>query len=116
MKSIKTIILGFLVLVGIGYAVFTIVMPKEEEVVNPYENSAITVNTFEEESGFGYDVLIDGNIYVHQPNIPAVGGNKGFKTEADARATGNLAVQKINEGIIPPTISVEELREIGVVQ
>lgn len=115
MKNIKLIILGVLVLVGVGYVVFTTVMPKEEEVVNPYENSEITVNTFEEGSGFGYDVLIDGNIYVHQPNIPAVGGNKGFKTEADARATGNLAVQKIREGVIPPTLSVEELKSIGVV-
>ncbi len=117
MKNIKLIIWGVLVLVlaGVGYAVFTIVMPNEQRVVNPYENSEITVNIFEDENGWGYDVLIDGNIYVHQPNIPAVGGNKGFKSEADARATGNLAVEKIKDGIIPPTISVEELKEIGVV-
>lgn len=116
MKNIKLIILGVLVLAGVGYVVFTTVVPKEEETVNPYENSEITVNTFEEETGWGYDVLVDGNVYVHQPNIPAVGGNKGFKTEADARATGNLAVEKIRDGIIPPTISVEELKEIRVVQ
>jgi len=116
MQKIKLIILGVLVLAGVGYAVFTIVMPKEEEVVNPYENSEIIVNTFEEDAGWGYDVLIDGNLYVHQPNIPAVGGNKGFATEADARATGDLAVDKIRQGVIPPTLSVEELRAIGVVK
>ena len=116
MKNIKLIILGVLVLAGVGYAVFTIVMPKEEGAINPYENSEITVDTFEEETGWGYEVLIDGNVYVHQPNIPAVGGNKGFKTEADAQSTGNLAVEKIRDGVIPPTISVEELKAIGVVQ
>ena len=116
MKNIKLIILGVLVLTGIGYAVFTIVLQKEEEAVSPYENSDITVNTFEEDTGWGYEVLIDGNVYVHQPNIPAVGGNNGFKSEADARATGNLAIEKIREGVIPPTISIEELKAIGVVQ
>ena len=116
MKNIKLIILGVLVLVGIGYAVFIKFHKGENDIPNPYENSEITVNTFEEDTGWGYDVSIDGNLYVHQPNIPAVGGNKSFVTEADARATGNLAVQKINEGIIPPTITVDELRAIGVVQ
>lgn len=113
MNNIKLIILGVLVLAGIGCAVFTIVAPKEKEASNPYENSEITVTTFEEENGFGYDILIDGNIYVHQPNIPAVGGNKGFKNEADARATGSLVVEKIRNGIIPPTISIEELQGLG---
>lgn len=100
---------------GVGYAVFTIVMPKEEGAINPYENSEITVDTFEEDTGWGYEVLIDGNIYVHQPNIPAVGGNRGFKSEADARTIGNLAVEKIKKGIIPPTISSEELKTLGVI-
>lgn len=115
MQKIKIIILGVLVLVGVGYTVLTIVAPEEQEVVNPYQNSEITVNTFKEETGWGYEVLIDGNVYVHQPNIPAVGGNKGFKTEADARATGDLAAEKIHEGIIPPTISTEELKSLGVI-
>lgn len=115
MKNIKFIILGVLVLAGIGYAVFMIVLPKEKVAANPYENSEITVNTFKEDSGWGYEVLIDGNIYVHQPNIPAVGGNNGFKNETDARTTGNLAVEKIKKGIIPPTLSVEELKAAGVI-
>ncbi len=117
MKNIKLVILGVLVLAGLGYVVFTKLHKGEkEEVSNLYENSDITVNTFEGDAGWGYDVSIDGKLYVHQPNIPAVGGNKGFKSEADARATGNLAIEKIREGVIPPTISVEELKAIGVVQ
>ena len=116
MQNIKIIILGVLVVVGVGYAAFTKFHNTEKDAPNPYENSEIIVNTFEEDTGWGYDVLIDGNLYVHQPNIPAVGGNKGFTAEVDARATGNLAVEKIREGIIPPTISVEELKEIGVVK
>lgn len=115
MKNIKLIILGVLVLAGVGYAVFTLAFQKQEKAVNPFENSEITVKTFEEDIGWGYEVLIDGNVYVLQPNIPAIGGNKGFKTEADARLTGDLAVQKIHEGIIPPAISIEELKGLGVI-
>ena len=67
-------------------------------------------------NGFGYDIYINGSDkpYVHQPNIPAVSGNKGFSTEDDARHTAELMVYKIKHNIMPPSVSVKELDSLGI--
>jgi hypothetical protein len=64
--------------------------------------------------GYGYDIVIDGNPKIHQPHIPAVPGNNGFKTEEDAKKTGELAKQKILNNVMPPTIDVRELDSLGI--
>jgi hypothetical protein len=66
--------------------------------------------------GWGYDIYISGKMYIHQPQIPAVGGNLGFKTKGKARKAAELAVYKIRRNIMPPTISVEELDSLGVLK
>ena len=114
MKKKVLTILGVLVLLVVAYFLYQN-FHKEKEVPNPYENSEITAVAIEGENGWGYDVLIDGNIYVHQPTIPAVGGNKGFKSETDAKMAADLVIGKIRAGILPPTVSVEELQAIGVI-
>lgn len=90
---------------------------------NPYRNAKIEVKTINNEvstqeklTGWGYDIYIFGSLYIHQPNIPAVPGNRGFKTEADAKKAGAWAVHKIRNNIMPPTISVEELDSLGVLK
>lgn len=82
---------------------------------NPYANSLIETKTFQnEDSTWGYDVLIDGHIYVHQPSVPAVGGSAGFTSEADAKKVALLVVSKIKQNILPPSVTPEELKELGV--
>ena len=82
---------------------------------NPYADSEITAEVFPEGNGFGYDILIDGQIYVHQANIPAVGGNQTFKSESDANLAADLVISKIRQNILPPTVTVEELQTLGVI-
>ena len=65
---------------------------------------------------WGYDIYADGALYIHQPHIPAVPGNKGFKSAQQADAAGNFAVYKIRNNIMPPTISVRELDSLGVLK
>jgi hypothetical protein len=112
-KKILTI-LGVLVLFVLAYFLYQN-FHKEKEIPNPYANSVITSEIFETENGFGYKVSIDGNLYVEQPTIPAIPGNKGFTNKPDAQKTADLAIEKIKQGIIPPTISVEELKNLGVI-
>ncbi|HMX04690.1 MAG TPA: DUF4907 domain-containing protein [Chitinophagales bacterium] len=70
---------------------------------------------FQVEGGWGYDILIDTVRYVHQEHIPAINGLHPFASESDAYKTGELAIKKLEQGIMPPTITVEELRELGIV-
>lgn len=112
-KKILTI-LGVLVLFVLAYLLYQN-FHKEKEVPSPYANSTITSEIFEIENGFGYKIFVDGNLYVEQPTIPAVSGNKGFASKSDAQKTADFAIEKIKQGIIPPTISVEELKNLGVI-
>lgn len=63
---------------------------------------------------YGYDILVNGRLRVHQPSIPGLPGNTGFRSKADAKKVALLVVNKINKGIIPPTITQDELKNLGI--
>jgi hypothetical protein len=64
--------------------------------------------------GYGYSILMDGKMYVHQPHIPAVPGNKGFASVADAKKAGALIKYKVEHHIMPPSVTVEELDSLKI--
>jgi hypothetical protein len=51
---------------------------------------------------------------VHQPNIPAVMGNRGFASADDAAKTANLVAFKLKNNIMPPSVTTTELDSIGI--
>ena len=61
-----------------------------------------------------YDVLADGKILIHQPSIPGLPGNEGFKTKPDAEKVAKLIISKIKKGEMPPSVTLEELKKIKV--
>jgi len=69
---------------------------------------------FKEGTGWGYRILMNSQPYINQPHIPAIPGNKGFSDNLKAQKTADFAIQKINNGIMPPTISEYELDSLGV--
>lgn len=88
---------------------------------NPYENLKMTVEVFKVDSiehngsrGWGYDILINDIVHIHQPNIPAVMGNNGFSSEENALIAGEYVIQKIKNNILPPAVTPEELDSLGV--
>lgn len=99
----------------------TIVEEQPTVSYNPYEKSEITVDVFKVDSlesngsgGWGYDILINGKLYIHQPIIPGVQGNRVFSSEEKAREAGELIVTKIRNNILPPSVTVEELDNKGL--
>jgi hypothetical protein len=88
---------------------------KKEETSNPYVDSLVEAKLYQnEDETWGYDIMIDGNTYVHQPTKPAVGGNVGFATEAEAQSVANLVVSKIKNNILPPSVTPEEIADLKV--
>ncbi len=65
-------------------------------------------------NGFGYNVYLNKQLYIHQPIIPAVPGDAGFKSEMDARNAGNLVLFKIKNNILPPALTVGELDSLDI--
>ncbi len=72
----------------------------------------VELKTFNTEAGWGYDIYLNGKQYIHQPHQPAVSGNKGFPTELQARQVGNVVIFKLKHGMMPPTVTRNEIDSI----
>jgi hypothetical protein len=75
----------------------------------------VEVRPFNSSFGWGYEIVAGGKVYIHQEFIPAIPGKHGFKTSGDALKVGKLVVSKISAKQMPPTITVNELKELGIV-
>lgn len=70
--------------------------------------------TFSPEFGWGYQILNNGELYINQPHIPSVQGNKGFDSKDKAIKTAEYIINKLEHDIFPPTVSPEELDSLDV--
>lgn len=61
---------------------------------------------------FGYEVMKSGNLIVSQPHIPGEGGTTGFARREQAGAAAELVISKLEQDILPPSISEKELKKI----
>lgn len=93
---------------------------KSEVSINPekegkQENNQINIKTINTENlGWGYDIYIHGDLFIHQPHIPAINGTRGFETEEKARKAGEFVSFKLQNNISPPSVSRNELDSLGV--
>lgn len=67
-----------------------------------------------ESNTYGYSIYADGNLYIEQHTIPGIAGTTGFRDTASAGKTALLVIKKIKNGEMPPTITIEDLKIIGV--
>jgi len=71
------------------------------------------VKTFNINNGWGYDVLTNDTVYIHQEYIPAIEGNKMFVEEGQAKTIGSLVIKKL-KARQSPTISIKELDSCSI--
>ena len=64
---------------------------------------------------YGYNIIQQGKVIIHQPNIPGLRGNKGFNSKPDAAKVAALVIDKMKNNIMPPTISKEELGSLQII-
>ena len=82
-----------------------------------YANTKLTYKIIDAPNHtFCYDVYADARLLIHQTSIPAMPGNEGFKTKADAEKVAKLVMDKIKKGEMPPTVSVEEMKKLKVIK
>ena len=65
-------------------------------------------------STWGYDIYTDGKLTIHQPTIPGLPGNEGFKTKEAAQKVAEFVITKMKKGEMPPTVTNEELKKLKV--
>ena len=82
-----------------------------------YANTKLTYKIIDApKHTYCYDVFADGRLMIHQPSAPALPGNEGFRTKADATKVALLAIDKIKKGEMPPTISIDEMKKLKVIK
>ncbi len=74
----------------------------------------VTIQVLENEKGWGYEIKVNGELMINQPTIPVVEGTKGFDTRQDAIKAAELMKSKIKQGIMPPTITKQELDSLNI--
>ena len=84
---------------------------------NPYVNAEITIQIIPSANNtFGYDILLYGRPFVHQPSIPGLPGNDGFTTKERAQKVAELVLKKIRNNEMPPTVTIDELNSMEVLK
>jgi hypothetical protein len=61
-----------------------------------------------------YDIYSDDRLMIHQPSVPGLPGNEGFKTKEQAKKVAQLVIKKIKNGEMPPSVSTEEMTKLKV--
>lgn len=81
---------------------------EKKEVPTVFSMEAYSV-----ENGFGYMIKKDGRKYIDQPHIPGIQGVKGFSSLEKAKKAGQLVIKKLENNMVPPTLTKEELEAVG---
>lgn len=114
------LIIGFLLMVFQNWAQVnqTPESNKRKEVQFPaaaqFANSKITYQIIPAANKtWCYDIIADGKMIIHQPSVPGLSGNEGFKTKTVAQKVAGLVIQKIKMGAMPPSITKAEMQKVG---
>ena len=82
---------------------------------NAHSEAKLTARIIEAPNGtFGYEVLSDGALFVRQTNVPGRPGNNGCPKREQAEKLSALVIEKIQRGEMPPTVSQNELKALGL--
>jgi hypothetical protein len=65
-------------------------------------------------STWGYDIYKGEKKFIHQTNIPGMPGNNGFKTKSDAKKIARLVIDKLKNGEMPPSVTIDEMKKLNV--
>ena len=68
----------------------------------------------EVKDGWGYEILTDGKVYIHQEFMPAVAGRHAFKSKVNALKTANLVLERLKLKQLP-TITSADLISLDVI-
>ena len=117
LKSSKNLFLGFVLLQA---ACFSPESKKEERnslLLSNLDSSIYTKRILVSDSiqqNFGYEIFKSGHLYIRQASIPAITGNIFFADSIQANKVADLVLYKLKMGILPPSVSIQELDSLKI--
>ncbi len=131
-QEVKTIMMALMALMALAVACKSNTADIADKSASPHSantsgedngqatsvNDSIAKFTYEiidaPDGTFGYDILMDGRVIIHQPNIPGMPGLKGFINKEDAANVAKLVMGKLKNNQMPPTVTTDELDKIVI--
>jgi len=92
-------------------AVSTLMAISVPFIYRPVKKERINYKTFHSGPGWGYDIIMNGKLVIHQEWIPAIAEKKEFLNETQAKQTANLVILKLKNNKTP-TLSKAEVDQI----
>lgn len=102
-KRHNIIVLSVAVLISAGIWVRALTGNKNQ----PAHPENLSAKTFKGPLGWGYDILVNDTVYIHQEFVPAMSGKQGFSQERQAQQMAELIINKIKKGQSPRVTSFE---------
>lgn len=89
---------------------------KNEQLIDDSKNKTLFSSKIIclSDSAYSYEIIKNSTIYIRQSNIPAISGNKKFKTETQAQKVADLVISKLKLNIVPPTILISEIDSLKI--
>jgi Domain of unknown function (DUF4907) len=107
-KKIFFIIIACLLMCGgIAYAIHYYQLKRHRDYI------LVQLQAIQTSSGWGYEILTDGKVYIKQVYIPAIQGKRSFRSKEEALLVGNKVLDKIEHKQMP-VISLDELKEMHI--
>ena len=72
----------------------------------------IEYKIFHTTTGWGYDILVNKRLFIHQQYVPVLAEKKGFATEESAGAIARMVVHKLKNNEVP-TLTYDELSQVS---
>lgn len=98
----------------IVFALFVNIHTVNAQVASEHKNITYQLIPCENKT-WGYDIYINGKLFIHQSSVPALPGNAGFTTKTAAEKIAKKVIEKIWKGENPPTISIDELKRLDAI-
>ncbi|MBN2348121.1 MAG: DUF4907 domain-containing protein [Bacteroidales bacterium] len=99
---------------GVGFSVlFSVAYHTKPFLVSSRLSYGLQV--FPSDNGYGYQIVKNNNILIHQPFIPAIQGNIPFTDKSSARKVGKMVIHKIQNNQLP-SITPAELRSVKIIE
>ena len=78
----------------------------------PSQERKVDYIIFHTTNGWGYDILVDKRLIIHQECVPVLAEKRGFATEEAARAVARKVVHKLKNNELP-ILTYGELTQIS---
>ena len=112
MSMIKKNLLVWMVAAGMLVTGSVIILAKKNQQADS-DLLPVDLRALKMADGWGYEVLVDKKVFIHQDCIPAISSFKKFSSESEALLIGNKVVDKIKHGH-KPSITQQEINDAQI--